>query len=218
MGERSRGSRLHVRLGANHGRQRVGDVLAGKRTPPREHLEQHGAECPDVRAVVDRLFRAPAPAPCRRRCRESSHARHRAGVVSVGDIDALAAAALAGSARSLSRGRSPGPSPCRRPDLDVGGFEIAVDDALLVRGLEGLGDLPRNRQRVGDRDGALRAIRSSRVVPSTSSITRACVPSASSKPVDRRDVGVIQGREHFRFTLESRESIGVARRPRRAAP
>ena len=35
--------------------------------------------------------------------------------------------------------------------LDVGGLEIAVDDALLVRGFERLGDLPRDRQRLVER-------------------------------------------------------------------
>ena len=30
-------------------------------------------------------------------------------------------------------------------DLDVGGLQIAMDDALLVRGLERLGDLLRDR-------------------------------------------------------------------------
>ena len=34
------------------------------------------------------------------------------------------------------------------PDLDVRGFEIAVDDPLLVRGLQGMGDLFGNRQRL----------------------------------------------------------------------
>ena len=37
-----------------------------------------------------------------------------------------------------------------RPHLDVGGFEIAMDDPLLVRGFEGFGDLPCDRQRLID--------------------------------------------------------------------
>ena len=40
--------------------------------------------------------------------------------------------------------------------LDVGRLQIAMDDALLVRGFERLGDLPRDRQRVGERHRALR--------------------------------------------------------------
>ena len=58
-------------------------------------------------------------------------------------------------------------------DLDVRGFEIAVDDPLFVGGLEGLGDLP------GDRAGrptsgiGPRAMIADRSSPSTSSITSA---------------------------------------------
>ena len=40
-------------------------------------------------------------------------------------------------------------------NLDVGGLQIAMDDPLLVRGFERLGDLLRDRQRFVDRDRAL---------------------------------------------------------------
>ncbi len=35
-----------------------------------------------------------------------------------------------------------------RPDLDVGRLQIPMDDAPLVRGLEGVGDLPRDGEGV----------------------------------------------------------------------
>ena len=38
------------------------------------------------------------------------------------------------------------------PDLDVGRLEIAMNDALLVRGFERLGDLPRDRERLVERE------------------------------------------------------------------
>ena len=48
-------------------------------------------------------------------------------------------------------------------DLDVGRLQIAMDDALLVRGFERLGDLLRDRQRLVERNRALRdAIRERR--------------------------------------------------------
>jgi hypothetical protein len=37
-----------------------------------------------------------------------------------------------------------------RRDLDVGGLQIAMDDASLVRGIERIGDLARDGQRVGN--------------------------------------------------------------------
>ena len=94
------------RLGANHGRQRVGDVFAGKRTRPRQHLEQHGAECPDVGAAIDRPSPAPAPAPCRRRCRESFPSLSRGRSASANSMRGRARRARIGSiafARPKSR-------------------------------------------------------------------------------------------------------------------
>ena len=38
------------------------------------------------------------------------------------------------------------------PHLHVRRLQVAMDDALLVRGLERVGDLPRDRQRLGDRN------------------------------------------------------------------
>ena len=66
-------------------------------------------------------------------------------------------------------------------DLDIGGLQIAVDDALLVRRVERFGDLPRDGQRLVERMGP-RAMRSASVSPSTSSSTNARIPSASSSP------------------------------------
>jgi hypothetical protein len=40
------------------------------------------------------------------------------------------------------------------PDLDVGGLEVSVDDALLVRGFERIGDLTANLDRFADRQSA----------------------------------------------------------------
>ena len=43
-----------------------------------------------------------------------------------------------------------------RPDLDVRGLQIAMDDAVLVRGLKRLGDLCGDGQRLVERDRAAR--------------------------------------------------------------
>ena len=82
-------------------------------------------------------------------------------------------------------------------DLDVRGFQVAMDDALLVRRFQRLGNLLRDRQRFVDRDRAARdALR--RSSPSTSSITSAVRPRLF-EAVDRGDVRMIQRREDFRF-------------------
>ena len=67
-------------------------------------------------------------------------------------------------------------------DLDVGGLQIAMDDALLVRGLERLGDLLRDRQCLVDWNRALsqfgRRASAPRPVPSRAHV----IPSVFSRP------------------------------------
>ena len=106
-----------------------------------------------------------------------------AGEVIVGEFaDRLAADAIARPIDpSPSPDRSRAPSLAIGPQLDVGGLQIAMDDALLVRGFERLRDLPRNRQRFVERIGPC-AMRSASVGPSTSSITSALTPPLSSTP------------------------------------
>jgi hypothetical protein len=62
-GRRQRGP---VRVAVDHARKDMRNVLAGKRRRPRQHLEQHDAESPNVRAFIDglpaRLLRAASSA------------------------------------------------------------------------------------------------------------------------------------------------------------
>ena len=79
------------------------------------------------------------------------------------------------------------------PHLDVGRFEIAVNNPLLVRGFKRLGDLLREGQRLVQRHACLPrrhtrsakagdALRCDRSSPSTSSITNALTPPLCSSP------------------------------------
>ena len=82
-----------------------------------------------------------------------------------------------------------------RRDLDVGGLQVAVDDALLVRRFERLGDLPGDGERLGEsgsgpRADAARPASALRRAPCTSART----PSPSSRPWIVRDVRMIQRR------------------------
>jgi hypothetical protein len=110
----------------------------------RQHLVQHAAECPDVGTFVDHLsagllgahvggraeqypITGPADGECRRLGQIRPPAVARFGQPEIEDFDCA----------------------CRR-DLDVRGLQIAVDDAFLVRRFQCFGDLPRNRQRIGE--------------------------------------------------------------------
>ena len=81
---------------------------------------------------------------------------------------------------------------------DVGGFQIAMHDTLLVRRFQGVGNLRRDRQRLLQRDATARDPVGQRRAfdqfqnqhPHTISLL---------ETVDLRDVGVVQRREHPRF-------------------
>ena len=91
----------------------------------------------------------------------------------VGDVGEIAMPCL-GACRSsaFARPKSSTFTVTVGAQLDVRGLQIAVNDALLVRGFERFGDLPRDRQRLSSGIGPC-AIRSASVGPSTSSMTRA---------------------------------------------
>jgi hypothetical protein len=57
-----------------------------------------------------------------------------------------------------------------------------VDDPDLVRGFKGLGDLPGDGQRLVERQGPARAMRSDSSWPSTNSITSAVTSGAFANP------------------------------------
>ena len=105
-----------------------------------------------------------------------------------------------------------------RPHLDVRRLQIAMNDALLVRRFERLGDLLRDRQRLVERDRPARdALRQSprpRRAPSRAHGRR-------RTPRGRRSCAMlrmIQRGEDLRFALKPREPFGVARERRRAGP
>ena len=92
--------------------------------------------------------------------------------------------------------------------LDVRGLQIAMDDALFVRGFEGFGDLPRNEQRLVDGNGPTRdAIGQRRAVDELHDERGRAV--APLQAMDVRDVRVIEGREDPRLALEARQAFGV---------
>ena len=97
-----------------------------------------------------------------------------------------------------------------RRDLDIRRLQIAMDDAFLVRGLERVRDLPRDRAAPPSMRQLRRgAMRSASVSPSTSSRTSARHAVALFQAVDRADVRMIERREHARLALEAREAIGI---------
>jgi hypothetical protein len=151
-------------------RQRIRHGVAGERLRAGQHLVEQSAERPDVRTPIDRpaarLFRGHVSrgtedyaAARQRRARECrgqigrTHGGHRR-------VQGLRKAEVEDLDRAVGR------------DFDVRGFQIAMDDATLVRRLEAFRDLSGDCDRFVDRDRTARESLGE-ILPSTSSITSA---------------------------------------------
>ena len=89
-------------------------------------------------------------------------------------------------------------------DFDVGGLQIAMNDPALVRGLERVGNLPRDGQGFVQCDAASRdAIGQRR--PFDEFEHERFDLGAIFEAVNRRDVRMVQRGEHVRFALEAGE-------------
>ncbi len=208
------GSAAEVDLGLQDSGERVGDRGGREERAAGEHLVEDDAERPDVGALVDRAAARllgrhvgrgaeddaelrPLRGRHRRRVHERRRARevgrggaprgrvHRLGEAEVEDLD-------------LAVGR----------ELDVGGLEVAVDDSLLVRRLERLGDLPRDGE--GLVEGERPALQPLGEVFALDELHDEGADAARLlEAVDRGDVGVLQLGQDLRLALETGEAVGV---------
>ena len=173
------------------------DGLRGPR--PLDHFVENQAEAPDVGAVIHGL----AAGLLRRhvggcshhdtlpRAGNRGHVRLRCGRPALGEAEIEDFHVVA------------------RPDEDVGGFDIAVDDARGVRGVQRVGDL---RAHV---EGCVQAQRTGgepifqrRALQILHDDERP--PVLLADVVDGADVRVVQCRCHLRFAREPVQGLGVA--------
>ena len=95
-----------------------------------------------------------------------------------------------------------------RPQLDVRGLQVAVDDALFMRRFEGFGDLPGDGQCFVDGKRPLRdAVGQRRALDQLHHEGADAVRPFEA--IDLRDVGMVQRGERLRLTLESRQPVGL---------
>ncbi len=152
----ARGRFLDVWFLAEDCGKRGVDGVAGKRTLAGHEFKHHDAERPDICALVDRLSFRLLRSHVGGRADRGSFCRH-----SHGDRRGVRRRV----ADNLRETKIEHFHAAAGSDLDVGGFEIAVDDALFVRGFEGCGDLSGDAQRLIERQRAFGE------APSTSSMT-----------------------------------------------
>ena len=85
---------------------------------------------------------------------------------------------------------------------DVRRLQIAMDDPFLMRGVERVGDLPRDRDRLGDRQWPTRqTIGERRSFDELENQRRDAI--GFFQPVNRADVGMIERGHESRFTSET---------------
>ena len=102
-----------------------------------------------------------------------------------------------------------------RTQLDVGGLQIAVNDAALVGRFQPFRNLFRDRQRLVDRNRARCAMRSCSVGSFDELQHERLNAIGVFETVNRRDVRMVQRGEDLRFAPEAREAIGIQREGRR---
>ena len=131
-----------------------------------------------------------------------------AGVVIVGDCVILPATATGSIALA-----SPKSSTFTRAvgaDLDIRGFQIAMDDPLLVRRFERLGDLLGDGQRLVEGNRASRnALR--QILALDEFHDEGVDVTRMFEAVNDRDVGMVQRGQGLGLALEAGEAIGIVR-------
>ena len=129
------------------------------------------------------------------------------GAVKVGDIARLALGLGAG----IERLGQPEVEDLHRPvvsNFDVRGFQIAMDDAAIVRRVERIGDLPRDRNRVGHRDRSPGD--DGRQVVAVDEFHHEAVRTIDHA-VDLGDIRMVQCGQGLRFAPEAHDAVGIDR-------
>ena len=95
-------------------------------------------------------------------------------------------------------------------DSDVGRLQVAVNDALVMRGFERVGNLFRNRQRVGKRHRTARDERR-QVVTRDQLHDERKRGARVLEPIDSGDVRMIERGQDLRFAPKSGEPLRIGR-------
>ena len=126
----------------------------------------------------------------------------------VGDCAGVGGADGARCSSALARPKSSTLTVPSGAQLDVGGLEIAMDDAAARARGQRVGDLARHRQRLVERQRALGdALGEGR--PLDQLDDQAPAPARVLQAVDRPDVRMIEGGQHLRLAPEARQALGV---------
>ena len=196
-------------------RDRVRECRARESGTAGQEFIEHAAKRPDVRPLVDHL-----PASLLRAHvggRPENHAVTRVADAHCGRPRQRWAGSIGGA--HFRQPEVEDFHSTRGRNLDIRGLQIAMDDSSFVRGVERIGDLPRDRERLWNRQALDSCLTSGELV-------REGVPFDQLQhqrrnavrlldAVDRTDMRMIEGREQAGFTLEPGETVGIRRKRRR---
>ena len=195
-----------VRLVLENAREGIGGRAGVERPSSGQHLEQDTSEGPDVGALVDVTSAGLFRTHVRRRsdnpplggATEGAGVRH-GWCVSAEEYARFGQSEIEHLGPHVAAGRS---GDGRLLQDDVGGFQIAMDDPLFVCGLERLGDLACDGQRLGHSHlTVLQALGERRTFDQFEH--QRAVAVRFLEAVNRADVRMVQGGEHLRLTRET---------------
>ncbi|HYN06077.1 MAG TPA: hypothetical protein VES67_01680, partial [Vicinamibacterales bacterium] len=174
-----------------HGGNRFAHRVSGECALARQHLVQNHAEGPHVRPPIHGPAFRLLGRHVRRRAEDQARLRHR------GSRECRGVHRVRRRARRIRAERF-GETKIEHlhravvAHLDVRGFEIAVNDARVVRGFERFGDLTRDGEGFVEWERA--ACETLRQILALDQFHH---QGAILNAVDRRDVGMIERREHL---------------------
>jgi hypothetical protein len=194
-----------VRLRSEHARERFGRRAPAERRGAGQQFVEDDAKGPDVclaaRRVASRLFGAHIRGTPHDDAGLGANPRHRGG-------------AVGGSRKGFRQPEVQHLDRAIRAHLDVGRFQIAMDDPLFVRRFHGLRDLPGDGKCFSGGDRTPRdAVRERRPVDQLHH--QRDRGSRSFQAVDRRDVRMIERGEDLGLTLKPSQSLRVYSNRRR---
>ena len=193
------------RMASQHIGQDVTDPTTAKCSLSRQHLEQHTPERPDVGPSIDRfpsrLLGGHVGGSAHHdagRGHRRGHGRRRRGIVDEfrsqrlrqSEVEHLHHAVVA--------------------NFDIGWFQIAMDDPLLMRRFQRLSDLFGNGQCLINRDRPLLDAISQRR-PFDQLEDQRPLTLGFFQPVDVADVGMVQRGQDLGFTFEPGEAVWIIR-------
>ena len=197
-----------VRVCADDSRDRFRHVGAAEHPPAGEHLVQYAPERPDVGALVDDLAARLLRAHVRGRAEDDAGRRHRGARYRRRRGDGFGGGWRGQRIHRFREAEVEDLHGAITANLDVRGLEVAMDDALPVRGFQGFRDLPGSWQGLVERNRAPRETLG-QVFALDQFHDERFGGVALFHPMDMGDVRMIQRGERLRFACEPREAVGI---------